>query len=87
MNFEWLSIAAGSKRSPLHGSPRGFCMSPEDLAVLKSLAIRPSLSIAPGLQQAVARLQGAGYISHGPSGWMATAKGCELVEAREPALM
>ena len=61
-------------------------MSPEDLAVLKSLAIRPSLSIAPGLQRAVARLQGAGYISHGPSGWMATAKGCEWVEAREPTL-
>jgi hypothetical protein len=55
-------------------------MSPENLAVLKSLAIRPSHSIAPSLLPVVAQLQQAGFVAPSPSGWSATAKGCELVE-------
>jgi hypothetical protein len=55
-------------------------MSPENLAVLKSLAIRPSRSITPNLRPIVAGLHEAGYIASGPSGWSATAKGCEVLE-------
>jgi hypothetical protein len=55
-------------------------MSPEILAVLKSLAIRPSQSIVPCVQPIVIGLQQAGYITSGPSGWIATAKGCEILE-------
>jgi hypothetical protein len=58
-------------------------MSPEDFAVLKSLAIRPSQSIAPGLQPIVAELQKAGFITNDLSGWIATAKGCEVLQ-QEP---
>jgi len=57
-------------------------MSPENLAVLKSLAIHPSFYIAPGVQPIVSILQQAGYVIHGPSGWIATAKGCELLEGQ-----
>jgi hypothetical protein len=55
-------------------------MSPEDFAVLKSLAIRPSQSIAPALQPIVAELRKAGFITNDLSGWIATAKGCEVLE-------
>lgn len=60
-------------------------MSPEDLAVLKSLAIRPSASIAPGILAVVTGLQQQGYVTHAASGWIATAKGCELVERQRAA--
>jgi hypothetical protein len=55
-------------------------MSPESLAVLKSLAIRPSQSIAPSLQSIVAGLQQAGFVDRGPSGWITSAKGCEILQ-------
>jgi hypothetical protein len=55
-------------------------MSPENLAVLKSLAIRPSQSIVLSVQPIVIDLQHAGYVTNGPSGWIATAKGCEVLE-------
>ena len=55
-------------------------MSPQNLAVLKSLAIRPSQSIVPSIQPIVIGLQQAGYVTNGPSGWIATAKGCEVLE-------
>jgi hypothetical protein len=54
-------------------------MSPEKVAVLRTLALSPSASIAPNLVAVVAQLESGGYVSHGPSGWMATAKGCEAI--------
>ena len=59
-------------------------MSPENMAVLKSLAIRPSQSIAPSLQPIVAGLQEAGFVTSSPSGWSATAKGCEILQQELP---
>src|SRR5436190_4434769 len=72
------------KARPNAAAHGGFCMSPEDLAVLRSLAIRPSASIAPSILPFVTGLQQAGYVTQGPSGWIATAKGCELVERQRP---
>jgi hypothetical protein len=62
----------------------GVSMSPDKLAVLKSLALRPSASVAPGILPIVAGLRDGGYVADGPSGWMATAKGCEVL-ARQQA--
>jgi hypothetical protein len=55
-------------------------MRPESLSLLKSLAIRPSPCGTPSLQAMVSALHRAGYVSHGPFGWFATAKGCEVLE-------
>jgi hypothetical protein len=60
-------------------------MSPETLAVLKSLAIRPSQSIATSVQPIVSGLQQSGYVANSPSGWIATEKGCEMLERQRPA--
>ena len=57
----------------------------ESLALLRSLAIRPSEHIAPSLQGMVGALEQAGYIARSPSGWLATAKGCEAIERRRSA--
>jgi hypothetical protein len=57
----------------------GVLMSPENFAILKTLALQPSLSLAPNLECVVARLASAGYVSWDPSGWSATAKGCEAI--------
>lgn len=59
-------------------------MSSEKLAVLKSLALRPSATLTASLMPIVARLQQEGYVTDGPSGWVATAKGCEVL-AQQPA--
>lgn len=55
-------------------------MAEQNLAVLKSLAIRPVRDVAPGIKPVVIALQDAGYVSHGPDGWIATAEGCQLIE-------
>ena len=73
------SVGVGLKARPSL-QRTGVCMSPENLAVLKSLAIRPSQSIVPSIQPIVIGLQQAGYVTNGPSGWIATAKGCEALE-------
>jgi hypothetical protein len=53
----------------------------EKLAVLRSLAIRPSREIAPCLQPMIDELLKAGYIINDKeSGWMATVEGCEFIE-------
>ena len=55
-------------------------MSPEKLAVLKSLAIRPSSSLAESVLPIAIRLQQGGFVTNSPTGWIATAKGCEILE-------
>jgi ribosomal protein S19E (S16A) len=57
-------------------------MSPENVAILKSLAIRPSPSIATSVRSMVEALEQSGYVANGPDGWSTTAKGCELLEQR-----
>jgi hypothetical protein len=68
-------------------------MSPENVAILKTLAIRPSPSIATSVRPMVETLVQSGHVANGPDGWSTTAKGCELLEQqrldalfKEPAL-
>jgi len=59
---------------------RGTIMPEHYLALLKSLALRPSRSIAHNLEPIVAALQTAGYVTRGPEGWIATAAGCAMIQ-------
>ena len=55
------------------------------LALLKSLAIRPTRTIAPNLNPIVTALHTAGYVTCGSEGWIATAAGCtKIEESRKP---
>jgi hypothetical protein len=55
-------------------------MNDIELALLRSLALRPIQSVSPSLQPVVVMLHDAGYVMHGTSGWMATEKGCLTLE-------
>ena len=55
-------------------------MSDVEMAFLKSLAMRPSRHVVSNLQPVVDALVEAGYVYDSPSGWMATARGCALIE-------
>jgi hypothetical protein len=55
-------------------------MSEEKIALLKSLALRPSYQIAPSLRPMLDALVEAGYVTNGSSGWTATAEGCNMIE-------
>ena len=55
-------------------------MPEHHLALLKSLAIRPSRTIAPNLEPIVTALHNAGYVTCGPEGWIATAAGCSKIQ-------
>jgi len=59
----------------------------EKLALLRSLAIRPSSKIAPCLQALLDELCKAGYVTNDKdAGWMTTAEGCVYIESnRTPA--
>jgi hypothetical protein len=57
-------------------------MPDEHMAVLKSLAIRPSPTIAPNIEPILSALLDAGYVTRGPDGWIATAQGCNLIEGK-----
>jgi hypothetical protein len=50
------------------------------LALLKSLALRPTRNIAVNLAPIVSALEAAGYVTLGPEGWSATAVGCMTIE-------
>jgi hypothetical protein len=52
----------------------------EKLALLRSLATRPSSRIAPSLQPLLNQLCEAGYVANDGAGWMATAEGCAFIE-------
>jgi Mn-dependent DtxR family transcriptional regulator len=61
-------------------------MTYEQLALLRSLAVRPSRDIAPSIQSMVSNLQQGGYVKYdSASGWVATAEGCRLIESRRTA--
>ena len=57
-------------------------MPDEHLAVLKSLAIRPSPSTVPNIESILSALLDAGYVTRGPDGWTATAEGCNVIERK-----
>jgi hypothetical protein len=57
-------------------------MPDEHMAVLKSLAIRPSPTIAPSIEPILSALLDAGYVTRGPDGWIATAQGCNAIEGK-----
>ena len=65
----------------------GVCMSPENVAILKTLAIRPSASIATSVRCMVEMLEQDGYVANGPDGWSTTAKGCELLERQRTSAL
>jgi hypothetical protein len=50
-------------------------MSSENLAILKTLAIRPSASIATSVRCMVEVLEQNGHVANGPDGWSTIAKG------------
>ena len=55
-------------------------MSDLEMAFLKSLALRPSRHVVSSLQPVMEALAEAGYVADSPSGWMATPRGCALIE-------
>jgi hypothetical protein len=57
----------------------------QNLAVLRTLAIRPVQNIAQSIVPIVVALRDAGYVIRGPEGWIATSEGCKLIEQRRTA--
>jgi hypothetical protein len=55
-------------------------MTWEKLALLRSLALRPSSQVAPALRAIVEDLSRDGLVTCGRDGWTATAEGCMLIE-------
>jgi hypothetical protein len=55
-------------------------MTDHHLALLKSLALRPTRSIAANLAPIISALQVAGYVALDGEGWTATAVGCATIE-------
>src|SRR5262245_54448302 len=88
-NMEAQILSGAVQRMALNRNPplqlRGCCMSPEKLAVLRTLAIRPSSSLAESLLPTVISLEQGGLVTNTPTGWIATAKGCEMLEGQRPA--
>ena len=60
--------------------PEGDFMTYEKLALLKSLALRPSLSLAPNMKAMADELHSSGFVTYGPEGWLASAEGCNVLE-------
>ena len=57
-------------------------MTYEKIALLRSLAARPSRDIAPAIQPMLRELFNAGYVANDEaSGWAATAAGCQMIES------
>ena len=57
-------------------------MTYEMLSLLRSLATRPSRNLAATVQPMADELLEAGYIANEEgSGWIATAKGCQVIES------
>ena len=75
-----LQARSGLNAQPFAEVRTGVCMSPENLALLKTLAIRPSASVAVNVRAMIEALERSGYVANGPHGWSTTAKGCELIE-------
>jgi hypothetical protein len=77
---DWLMDAVGSTCSPAKKKDGGTIMPEQYLALLKSLALRPSRTIAHNLEPIVVALRNAGYVTRGPEGWIATAAGCAMIQ-------
>jgi hypothetical protein len=58
----------------------GVHMTDIELAVLRSLVIRPSQTTPRAIQSIIVALEESGHITQGPSGWIATEKGCIALE-------
>jgi hypothetical protein len=54
-------------------------MGRDDLAVLRSLAIRPSQELPPTIRPRATVLLEAGYVTRGQDGWITTPLGCQLL--------
>jgi hypothetical protein len=65
----------------------GGQMTDNELAVLKSLVLRPSQPASSMMKAILILLHEQGYVAPGQAGWSATAKGCLAVEQvrRSPA--
>ena len=59
---------------------RGDKMTDNELALLKSLVLRPSQLASSMMQAIIVPLHEQGYVTPRPSGWLATEKGCLAVE-------
>ena len=68
-----------SKRDAAVGDA-GANMSKANIALLKTLALRPSAHVAANVQHLVDVMAEAGCIYFGPTGWMATEHGCAVLE-------
>jgi hypothetical protein len=55
-------------------------MSDEKIALLKTLALRPSQHVASRFQPMLDEMVEAGCLTFGPAGWMTTAYGCAVIE-------
>ena len=55
-------------------------MTDNELAVLRSLVLRPSQPASSMMDAIIALLHEQGYVAPGQSGWLATEKGCLAVE-------
>ena len=57
-------------------------MTDIELALLKSLAMRPCPAVALYVRPILNNLCEAGYVEQGASGWMATELGCIMLESQ-----
>jgi hypothetical protein len=57
-------------------------MSLDDLALMRTLAARPVSNVALAIQPRLAALVQEGYVARTADGWLATAKGCAVLEER-----
>jgi len=59
-------------------------MSPEKLVRPKDTGNPPELIVAESLVPIVVSLEQGGLVTNTPTGWIATAKGCEVLEGQRP---
>jgi|RhiMetdeSRZDD1v2_1073273.scaffolds.fasta_scaffold57110_1 predicted transcriptional regulator len=57
----------------------------DKIALLRTLALRPSRTVVQNLQPLLEELVREGYVARDKdAGWMTTAKGCTLIENSRP---
>ena len=57
-------------------------MSLDDLSLLRALAARPSTNVALANEPRLAALVQEGYVARTADGWLATSRGCTVLEER-----
>ena len=60
-------------------------MNPIDLALLRSLVLRPHECSTPALRSQLESMRAAGLIERCSAGWVATVQGCLMVEQQRSA--